>query len=268
MDEIKGWGFGALAVIAVMLFFSSCTTVPAGNRGVVTHWGAVDEATLSEGLHFVAPIGTSVHDFSVRTSKDEVQASAASRDLQEVKSHVAVNWHPDIEKVSAMYQKLGNRDAVLSNIITPAVNEVLKAATARLSAEEILKKREQLKTEVDNGLKARLAPYGVIVDDISLVNLTFSDEFNEAIEAKQVAEQEAQKAVYEAQKAQNEATASVNRARGEAQAQALQRNTITPELIKLKALEVQKMAVEKWNGVMPTVSGGVTPFLNMQLTTP
>jgi prohibitin 1 len=261
--EVKSILGAVLGVLLIAVFSMSCNPVSSGNRGVVSHWGKVQATTLDEGMHFTMPFATKVHEYSIRTSKDDVQASAATKDMQELGSEIAVNWHPDPTQLAVIFEKFGQREDVLLNIITPAVNEVFKAAAATLSAEDILKKREQLKAIVDDGLKARLSPYGVQIDDISLVNLKFSDDFNKAIEAKQVAEQEAQEAAYDAQKAQQEAIASVNRAKGEAEAQQLQKNTITPELIKLKSLEVQRAAVDKWNGVLPSVSGGNTPFISI-----
>lgn len=263
--EISGTSIlgGIIGLLLLITTISSCNPVSPGTRGVVTHWGAVQPVVLEEGLHFTMPFATAVHEFSVRTSKDDVKATAATKDMQELNCEVAINWHPDISKLADIYEHRGDRTALFQNIITPAVNEVLKSASAKLSAEDVLKNRVLLKTDIDAGLTARLAPYGVLIDDISLVNLSFSDDYNKAIEAKQVAEQEAQKAVYDAQKAQQEAVASVNRAKGEAAAQQLQKNTITPELIKLKSLEVQKAAIEKWDGHLPQVSGGNTPFINI-----
>ena len=256
--------WGVIALVFVLTFFSSCTIIDPGNRGVVIRMGAVQtNNVLNEGLHFVLPFITSVKEFNVRTLKDEIACSAASRDLQEISAHVAINWHPDVSKVSEIYQKLGKRDAVITNIIQPAMNEVFKAASAKLSAEEILKNRVQLKREVDESLIKVVSKYGVVIDDISLVNITFSQEFNKAIEEKQIAEQQAQKAVYTAQQAKQEAFADVARAEGKAKAQSLQRATISEQLIKLKSIEIQEKAIEKWNGKLPDVMSGTVPFINV-----
>jgi len=261
---IKMVTLGVAGLMFILAFFSSCTIVDPGNRGIVVRLGAVQTSNvLSEGLHFVAPFITSVKEFNVRTLLDEIAATAASKDLQEVNAHLAINWHPDTTKVAEMYQKYGTRQALVQNIIQPAVNEVFKAATAKLSAEEILRQRVQLKREVDMRLVEVLSRYGIIIDDISLVNISFSAEFNKAIEQKQIAEQNAQKAVYVAQQAKQEAAAEVARAEGKAKAQALQRATISDQLIRLKALEVQELALQKWNGQLPGVTGGVIPFINV-----
>ncbi|NET72054.1 MAG: prohibitin family protein, partial [Sphaerospermopsis sp. SIO1G2] len=135
---------------------------------------------------------------------------------------------------------------------------VFLAVAAFKTAEEIITKRTELKKEIDTNLKERLASYGIIVDDVSLVNFSFSPEFSRAIEAKQIAEQEAKQASFIAQKATQEAQAEINRAKGQAEAQRLQRLTLTPELL-------QKQAIEKWDGRFPMVMGGdgAVPLINI-----
>lgn len=132
---------------------------------------------------------------------------------------------------------MGDRKEILTSIITPAVSEVLKAATAKKTAEEIITKRNDLKAEIDANLANRLANYNVIVDDVSLVDFSFSPEFSKAIESKQIAEQEAKPAEFIALKASKEAVAEVNRAKGQAEAQRLQRLTLTRELLQKQAIE-------------------------------
>ena len=131
-----------------------------------------------------------------------------------------------------------------------------KAATAKKTAEEIITRRQELKSDIDKLLVNRLGQYGIILSDVSIISINFSAEFNRAIEAKQVAEQDAKKAVFQAQQATNDATARVNKAEGEAKAQALQTQSLTPELL-------QKMWIEKWRGEVPSTfsSNGQSNFL-------
>lgn len=138
----------------------------------------------------------------------------------------------------------------------------MKAATANKTAEEIITKRNDLKQEIDNNLKDRLANYSILIDDVSLVDFTFSPEFSKAIESKQIAEQEAKQAEFIALKASKEAVGEVNRARGQAEAQRLQRQTLTKELL-------QKQAIEKWDGRFPTVmsGNGALPLINIDPAT-
>jgi regulator of protease activity HflC (stomatin/prohibitin superfamily) len=249
---------GGIVLLFVAIFLKPFAIVNAGERGVVMRLGQVQDTVLSEGIHPLVPIVTSVKRLSVRVQKNDFKADAASKDLQKVTTELTVNWHMDPRRVNKIYQQVGDSEQIVNGIVTPAVSEVLKAATAKKTAEEIITKRTELKDEIDNNLKKRLAAYGLLVDDVSLVNFSFSPEFSKAIESKQIAEQEAKQAEFVALKATKDAEAEVNRAKGQAEAQRLQRQTLTPELL-------QKQAIEKWNGQFPTVMGGnrALPFINI-----
>ena len=158
-----------------------------------------------------------------------------------------------------MFQRVGDEAEITQRILNPAVSEVVKAATAKKNVEEILTKRTELKQEIDQALKNRLSVYGLQVDDVSLVDFRFSAEFNKAIEAKQIAEQQAKQAEFVALKAAKDAEAEVNRAKGQAEAQRLQRQTLTRELL-------QKQAIEKWDGKFPTYMGGNNPLPFIDVT--
>lgn len=254
---------GGIILLVLAILFKPFAIVNAGERGVVLRFGQVQDTVLGEGIHPIFPIVTSIRRINVRVQKNDFKAEAASHDLQKVHTDLAVNWHIDPTKVNKVYQRIGDEEQIVQGIITPAVSEVLKAATAKKTAEEIITERTGLKDEIDNNLGVRLADYGVLVDDVSLTNFSFSPEFSKAIEAKQIAEQEAKQADFVALKATKEAQAEVNRAKGQAEAQRLQRLTLTPELL-------QKQAIEKWNGQFPTVMGGnsALPLINVSPPTP
>ena len=114
--------------------------------------------------------------------------------MQTITTELAVNWHIDPLKVNRIYQQVGDERLIIDGIITPAVSEVLKAATAKKNHEEVITKRTELKQEIDSNLKKRVESYGIIIDDVSLVNFSFSPDFSRAIESKQIAEQEAKQA--------------------------------------------------------------------------
>ncbi len=256
----QSWRFliGGGVILFFLLFLRPFAIVNAGERGVVMRFGRVQEGVLDEGLHFIVPFVTAVKNLSVRVQRSDIKAQAASKDLQDVTTEMALNWHIDPVKVNTVFQRIGDETQILERIINPAVSEVLKAATAKKNVEEILTKRTELKEEIDRALKTRLANYGLAVDDVSLVDFGFSPEFNKAIEAKQIAEQEAKQAEFVALKASKDAEAEVNRAKGQAEAQRLQRLTLTGELL-------QKQAIEKWDGKFPTYMGGngPLPFINI-----
>lgn len=241
-------------LIAVL---SGCSIVGPQDRGIRIRAG---EATgvLEPGAHLWFPVLFGVAKLDLSIQKSDIETSAASKDMQEVTTHVAVNWQLDAGQALKLYQTIGDEDAALNRIVIPAVNEVLKSATAKKTAEEILTKRMELKAEIDEALKVRLATYGLRFVDANIVNLHFSPQFTAAIESKQIAEQQSKQAAYVADKAKREAEASVNRARGEAEAQRMQKATITAELLQLKA-------IEKWDGKLPDYLGaGPLPFLNVR----
>lgn len=263
-------GGGALCAIVLTYFAFGCfTSVPAGKRGVVIHFGKVQDHILGEGFHFKSPIGTQVEMITVQVQRNDLEVPAGTKDLQTIETKVVLNWHLDEQQVNTIYRTIGGEKEVFERIIDPAVNEILKAATPRKTLEEVLKQRAELKVELDRDIKARLDKYGIKVDEISIVNVGFSDAFAASIEAKQVAEQDAKKAEYVNQKAKKEveaevyrakgqADAEISRAKGQAEAQRLQRETLTPIML-------QKQAIEKWDGKFPTMmtGSGVLPMVNM-----
>lgn len=238
--------FFSLALIVI--FFSFFVIVNAGERGVLMQFGEVREPVLSEGIHVIIPVVNTVEKLSVRVQKQEKSTEVSSKDLQDVFTDVALNWHIIPEKTNLVFQQIGDISSIVDRIIDPAIEEVLKAVMAEYTAEEVITQRKQVKAEVDHFLTDRLAPYYLIVDDISLVHVHFSERFGEAVETKQIAEQEAKKAGFMAIKAAKEAEAQVNLAKGEAEAQGLIKSTLNNEIIR-------KQAIEKWDGKLPLVMG-------------
>ncbi|MBW4694961.1 MAG: prohibitin family protein [Lyngbya sp. HA4199-MV5] len=238
-----------LLLLLLALVSSFFVIVNAGERGVLMTFGEVQEAVLGEGIHPVIPLVQTVQKLSVRVQSHQITAEASSKDLQDVYTDVALNWHLVPEKANVVFQRIGNESAIVESIINPAVEEVLKAVMAMYTAEEIITKRGDVKTAVDRALTERLTPYDLAVDDISLVHVHFTRRFSDAVEAKQVAEQEAKRAEFVALKAVKEAEARVNLAKGDAEAQRLLRENLTPELL-------QRQAIEKWNGNLPFIVGG------------
>ncbi len=249
----NGMKFGGLVLIVVGSFLTSYVSVPAGYRGVLLRFGAV-AGDLREGAHFVVPGMETVQMIEVRTQKAEAKGSAASQDLQVVTTDLAVNYHLDPSSVGKIYKSIGDDEAVRDRIIQPATQEVLKAVVARYTAEQLIRQRDQVKAQVDEGLTSRLAAYNILVEPngVSLTNFEFSQQFNDAIEAKQVAQQSAEQQKYVLAKAQMEAQTEIAKANGIASA----------NRIKAQALETQggqkvlaQSWIDKWDGHLPTVSG-------------
>lgn len=253
-----------IAFIA-FLILNPFVVIRAGQRGIVMRWGAVQDKILSEGIHWVTPISNDVVKLDVKTQKDEVDVSAASKDLQTVSSRVALNYRLDETKVNLLWQRIGKD--YKSRIIDPAVQESMKAASAKFTADELITKREQVKSEAKALLKERLSVEYIIVDELSIVNFDFSPEFNKSIEQKVKAEQDALTAKNKLEQIKYEAEQKIATAEAEAKSIRLQSDAANNEkYVALKALEVQLEMAKRWNGVLPVNMYGSAPipFLNIK----
>jgi regulator of protease activity HflC (stomatin/prohibitin superfamily) len=236
--------------------------VGAGERGVVLRFGAVQDRVLGEGLHFRMPIRDSVVKIDTKVQKAQTHAAAASRDLQQVTTDIALNYHIEPTMAHQVYQRIGLD--FKARVLDPAVQEAVKAVTAEFTAEQLITERAKVREEIKRLLSDRLLPFHLVVDDFSIINFDFSKEFNRAIEEKQTAEQLALKARRDLDRVKIEAEQQIAKARAEAESLRLQKQEVTPELIRLREIEAQVKAVEKWDGRLPGVVGsGAVPFINV-----
>lgn len=250
------------AMLVVFLFLSPWVKVGAGERGVVLNFGAVQENVLGEGLHFRIPIMQEVVPMDVKVQKAVTDAASASSDLQDVTSSVALNYHIVPDKANVVYQTLGVE--FKNRIIDPAIQEVMKAVSARYTAEELITKRAAVSEAMRENLAERLREYNIAVDAFSIVSFSFSKVFTEAIEAKQTAEQLALKSKRDLERIKIEAEQKVTAAKAEAESLRLQRANISTDLIELRKVEANLKAIEKWNGILPQVTGGgAVPFIGV-----
>jgi regulator of protease activity HflC (stomatin/prohibitin superfamily) len=252
---------GFLGFLGFLLLMGSYFVIDAGERGVVLRFGAVNRA-VAEGIHFKVPFIEDIVRMSVRVQKNTTKTEAASRDLQVVHTTMVLNFNVQPDMVGEVYKSIGL--TYTEKIIDPVVQESFKAASARYTAEELISKREALKTEVRNFLKDRLAPFGINVVELSITDFEFSPEFNRAIESKQTAEQLALKAKRDLDRIKVEAQQKIATAQAEAEALRIQRQVISPDLIKLRQIETQMKAIEKWDGKLPNVTGGAVPFIQVE----
>jgi regulator of protease activity HflC (stomatin/prohibitin superfamily) len=220
------WGIGAAAIVFVVMLglVLSVGQVNPGERGVVLRFGAVTERTLGEGLFFVKPFVNSVEIMDVQNRAYEAEAGAASKDLQDVHTKVTLNYGLNPAAVNRTFQTL--RRDYIERIIKPAVQESVKAGTAKFTAEELITKRPDVKQEIVSGLKTRLAEHGIEAETISMTDFQFSATFTAAIESKVVAVQKAFEATnklrqieIEAQQAEASAIGRANAAIAEADGQ-------------------------------------------------
>jgi len=258
------------SVLASLVAGCAPHTVEAGTIGVKIEWGAVQPDPMPEGFHWVSLVGEDIVNINARVLKMEVDSSASSKDLQVVTTKIALNFRVDPAHVVDIYQDIGAISDVERNIIDPVLQEAVKTATARYNAEELITKRPQVKNDITEYVTQRLSSSNLLVTDLSIVNFQFDDKYQDAIEAKQVAEQQALAAQNDlrrieveakqaAARAQGEANAVLISAKSEAERQELLRRTLTPELVQWEALQ-------RWNGVLPTVTGDEIPLLQLNVS--
>ena len=270
LDYIFSRRFVCHALLAVLIyaaasaFFHSIRIVQPGFVGVSVFLGNARNEALSEGLHIVVPFLTRVERIDTRIQKVHAESfEAASKDLQSVKAAIVVNYHLKKDDVVKLYREIGVNYAEV--VILPGVAEVYKATTANFTAEALITQRQQVSVQIRELLAERLEPFGIMVNQVNVVNFDFSAEFNRAIEAKVTAEQEALRAEkelerikFEAQqaeeKAKGEAAAVLAKAEAEAESLRMRLEYAKPEVIMLDA-------VQKWDGKLPVyLFGGQTPM--------
>lgn len=242
--------------IAVILILGSVGTIGAGERGVLLQFGAVKDKVFDEGLYFKIPFIHQVVKMDVKLQKDEVPASASSKDLQIVTSKVAINYHLSPESVNRVWQEVGKE--YNTRVIAPSIQEAVKAVTAKFTAEELIIRREDVKEQIKINLAERLVKNNIIIDEINIVAFDFSKAFNDAIEAKVTAEQLKLKAERDLERIRIEAEQKVVEAEGKAkairtEAEALNSN---PKVVELRW-------IEKWDGKVPTYWGDANPFVGL-----
>ena len=251
-----------IVLAAVIVALNSFVVVEAGHTGVVVTMGAVNEGVLQEGIHLKAPFVQDVVKIDNRIQKLEVNTEAFSKDLQSVKTVLAINYRVDTSKSYSIYKNIG---ADYENVlVVPAVNEVLKAITATYTAEESVTNRALISDGLVEGLNKKLNDIGLYVTDVNIIDFDFSEAFITAIEEKQVAQQqllkaETEKLILESTSkfignikitnAQADAEAVKIKADAEASANETISKSLTDNIIENKK-------IEKWNGELPRVEGG------------
>lgn len=249
--------FMAIIIVLGMLIIISAavTVIPAGNIGVVTRWGAANRV-IYPGINLRVPVAEQVVQMSIRTQKDQVEATAMSKNLQVVTSSIAVNYHLDGSQAIKVYQDLGTQYADI--IVAPAVQNTFKAVTAQFTAEELITVRDQVRVKAEEELSKQLEPYNIVVENFNIINFDFSPEFQAAIEAKQVAQQAVETAKQRLLQAEIDAQATVAQAQGQADAQKALKDTGA-----LSQEYLNYLFLTKWNGILPTVMGGATPMIDV-----
>ena len=248
-----------IVAVALMLLwaFSPFVIVGAGERGVVfNQFHGVEEKILDEGFSFIIPVIERVIKMDVRIRKSDTKSTGASKDLQTVATEIVLNYHLFPDKVNKIYQEIGLEYE--KRIIDPAVQEIVKGVTAKFTAEELITKRQFVKDDISAALQTRLTASHISMDQLNITDFQFSKGFNEAVESKQTADQLAMKAQRDLERVKIEGEQKVVTAKAEAESQRIQKETISPIILQLRA-------IEKWDGKFPQVLGGsgAMPFINI-----
>ena len=253
-------------IIIVIVLWGTFVIVPAGHRGIVLWWGSVENRIMGEGLNFKIPIAERVIKVDVKVQPHPFkEIDASSKEYQNVKMTGMMNFHIDPSFVNDLYQKVGLDFA--DKVIDPAFNDFVKEVVPTYPIGEILPKREEIRQRAMKKLGDNLSRYHIIVDDIYFANIRFSPGYEGAIEAKQVAQQQvetqkqvlAQREIEAQQKvatAKGEAESIQVVAQGQAKANDALSRSISPILVQYKG-------IEKWNGILPQVSGGALPLIDL-----
>jgi regulator of protease activity HflC (stomatin/prohibitin superfamily) len=259
-------GIIILLLIVFIILWGTFVIVPAGHRGVALWWGSVEKRIMGEGLNFKVPIAERVIKVDVKVQPHPFkEIDASSKEYQMVKMTGMMNFHIDPAYVNDLYQKVGLDFA--DKVIDPAFNDFVKEVVPTYPIGEILPKREEIRQRAMKKLGDNLSRYHIIVDDIYFANIRFSPGYEGAVEAKQVAQQQvetqkqvlAQREIEAQQKvatAKGEAESILVVAQGQAKANEVLSRSISPILVQYKS-------VEKWNGILPQVSGSAVPFINL-----
>jgi prohibitin 2 len=256
-------------IIIIVVISESVVIVEAGHRGVVLYVGAVENRVLGEGLHFIIPFAEQVIPLEVRTLKFQADASAASNDLQEVASVIALNYHIDPSKANIIYQQLGADYA--DRIIAPTIQESVKASVAKFNAEELITKRETAKAVIAQAIRNTLSARNILVETVFITDFKFSESFASQIEQKVVAFQKflteqnnlrAVQVVANQTVVQAQAQARSNVARAEGESQAIK---IITDQLRHDPQYLQWQSINRWNGQLPYSlgGGGATPFFQL-----
>jgi prohibitin 2 len=246
-------------VIIIMVVMVGWQTVPVGTRGVLLNFGKADPMPLSPGLHLITPFFQNIETMNTQTQISTTTADAASSDLQDVSTTIAINWHISPADTVTIYSNLGQ--AYADKVIAPAVQETVKQVAAKFSAAELITQRPIAKNEITSLITTRLANYGIQVEAVSITDFKFSDSFTQAIEAKVTAAQNADRAYNQVLTAKFEAEQAVQTANGTATS-----IKIIQDQLNKSPQYIHYLIASKWNGMLPTVvgSGGI-PLLNIPI---
>ena len=229
-----------IGIIIIVTILCSFQTIKSGEVGLRVRFGKIIDSNLKEGFNLKIPYIEDIVKVNIKVQKIEIETSAASRDLQDIDTKIAVNYRIEADKASGLYKTVGNSYEL--TILEPVIEESVKSVISKYTAEETITKRSEVSGESLKVLQEKVEKYGIVIDNFNIVNLSFSEEYSKAIEEKQVAEQKLQAARLESE-------AKIVEAEASKKANDLLKQSLTKELI-------EKQFIEKWDGKLPETYAG------------
>lgn len=236
-----------IAIVFIITLFSSFAVVKSGEVGLRVRFGKVVDTSIKEGINFKIPFIEKIEKVNIKVQKAELETESSSKDLQTITTQLAVNYKVDGEEASSLFKNVGN--SYEETILTPAIQESIKAIISEYTAEQTITLRNEVSDKCLEEIQTKVKKYGIIITDFNIIDLDFSYAYNQAIEEKQVAEQKVLTAQQELQKTKIEAEKKIVEAEATKKANELLNQTLTNEVIK-------KQFIEKWNGQLPSTYAG------------
>lgn len=247
--------FGLIALLTFIIVMNCVTFIKTGEIGVITQFGAVQDRVMTAGLNFKLPFIQGVKKMNCKTQEISTENESSTKDLQDIVMNVSINYSVNVENATQLYKTVGKdyKDIIL----VPTLADTIKTVSAEYTAEETVTKRAELGNKIYEKLNQRLNEQGINVINVNIINLSFSEAYNQAIEEKQIATQRTLTAQQELETAKVEAEKKVVQAQGEADSNRILNESLSQE-------NLTKMFIDKWNGTLPTyMSGDEIPFLNI-----
>ena len=243
----KGILIGVVVVLLIIIFFASFTTIKSGEVGLKVRFGKIVDSSMNEGVNFKIPFVEKIVKVNIKVQKVELETESSSKDLQTIKTKLAVNYRIANNKATSLYKTVGKNYE--ETVLVPAIQESIKAVYSQYTAEQMITVRNEVSDKCLEELQSKMEKYGIVIEDFNIIDLDFSEAYNQAIEEKQVAEQKVLTAQQELEKTKIEAEKKLVEAEATKKANELLKQTLTDEVIA-------KQFIEKWNGQLPTTYAG------------